>query len=69
MRDVASIRLHDEQAVKEAEAQTSCSVFLMADIDVQATADLKDGTTQTNHETFQVASETQVELTYADEAN
>ena len=41
----------------------------MADIDVQATVDLKDGTAQTNHEAFQVASETQVELTYADEAN
>ena len=41
----------------------------MSDTDVQATVDLLDETVQTNHEAFQIASETQVELAYADEAN
>jgi len=53
----------------ESEAQTECSVFLMADIEIQATTALQEALVQTNHEEFQVSSETQVELAYTDEAN
>ena len=68
VRDVASIKLHDDLALHESEAQTTCSVFQMTEIDVQATTDLAQASVQTNHEAFQVTSETQVDLAYADEA-
>ena len=58
VRDVASIKLHNDLALHESEAQTTCSVFHMTDIEVQATTDLERASVQTNPEAFQVTSET-----------
>ena len=40
----------------------------MTETEVQATTDLEQASIQTNPEAFQVTSETQVDLAYADEA-
>ena len=58
VRDVANIKLHDDLALHESETQTTCSVFQMTEIEIQATTDLAQASIQTNHEAFQVTSET-----------